>query len=382
MATGRDVETASRDWKAEGVSPANQPCAAMIPLARAMPLPSPAWGTGAIPVSAAPFPPPDSRNDFLGAFRLICQAGISNARLAEMIKYDDPIVYPGQPGKSHLHQFFGNTLADANSTYDSLRKTGESSCANALNRSAYWMPAMLDGKGFVVPPDYVQIYYKRRPKTDPECTIAGKGCVDLPRGLRYIFGANMLDMAAIKTGGGHFNCQGTGAVSGWYRSITDAAKFCPIGSQLEAIISSPECWNGKDLDSADHRSHVSYMVSDPNTAKRSCPATHPYIIAQFTMGAFYTTDATLDRSGVWDGTFNSWHLSSDNMPGMPMKPGTSFHADWWGGWNEQVLATWHANCIDGLKNASGADLCNGTQLKQAYPDNWGPRPRVPVPVRP
>ena len=29
------------------------------------------------------------------------------------LKADDPIVYPGQPGRSHLHQFFGNDAADA-----------------------------------------------------------------------------------------------------------------------------------------------------------------------------------------------------------------------------------------------------------------------------
>src|SRR5436190_8376748 len=34
---------------------------------------------------------------------------------------DDPIVYPGQAGKSHLHTFFGNASTDAASTYDSLR---------------------------------------------------------------------------------------------------------------------------------------------------------------------------------------------------------------------------------------------------------------------
>ena len=45
-----------------------------------------AWGTGAIPASAAP--------DVLGAFRFICGAG--------SLAYDDPIVYPCQPGASHL----------------------------------------------------------------------------------------------------------------------------------------------------------------------------------------------------------------------------------------------------------------------------------------
>lgn len=331
------------------------------------------WGTGAIPPSAAP--------DVVGAFRLICHAS--------HISYDDPIVFPGQPGKSHLHQWFGNDLADANSTYDSLRKTGNSTCGNALNRSAYWMPALLNGKGGVIRPDYVTIYYKRRPKSDPLCSKIGKACVDLPRGLRFIFGRNMLDMTALPTGGGYLNCDGSlpnggtvpGAIPGHYPDIPTAAKNCPIGARLGAVISAPECWDGKNLDSADHRSHVAYSKYIGQSYAQ-CDAAHPYVIPTFTLGAWWSVDADLDRSGTWDGAFNSWHFSSDNMPGMPMKPGTSFHTDWFGAWNDQVLATWHANCLDKMLNASGADLCDGTQLKQP-PDSWVAVPHVvPVPPHP
>src|SRR5262249_1068020 len=43
---------------------------------------------------------------------------------------DDPIVDPGQPGASHLHDFFGNIGVDASSTYASLRSTG-TTCTRA-----------------------------------------------------------------------------------------------------------------------------------------------------------------------------------------------------------------------------------------------------------
>ena len=59
-----------------------------------------------VPASAAP--------DFLGAFRFICNPG--------QVLPDDPIVYPGQPGASHLHQFYGNTGANAFSTYSTEKK--------------------------------------------------------------------------------------------------------------------------------------------------------------------------------------------------------------------------------------------------------------------
>ncbi|MBK9587481.1 MAG: DUF1996 domain-containing protein [Sphingomonadales bacterium] len=188
----------------------------------------PTWGSGAVPPSAAP--------DVVGAFRFICSAG--------QISFDDPIVYPGQPGKSHLHQFFGNTSADASSTYVSLRSSGDSTCTSRLNRSAYWMPAMMNGRGQVVRPDYVSIYYKRRPANDPECKRQGTACVGIPRGLRFIFGFDMLNHKSRRTGGGYFNCDGPTGIQSHYPSIVDAAKNCPIGNKLGAVISAPECWNG------------------------------------------------------------------------------------------------------------------------------------------
>lgn len=339
-------------------------------------VPSLLRSAGKMPDLAAPLDP--------GAFRLICHAS--------HLSYNDPIVYPGQKGKSHLHQFFGNDSVDENSTYDSLRKAGNSTCGNALNRSGYWMPALLNGKGGVVIPDYVSIYYKRYDAKSVQCTQSAKACVQLPRGLRYIFGYDMLTMGAKATGGGYFNCDSMGMAAtdpnralvkpGHYKSIVEAAPNCPIGARLGAVISSPDCWNGKDLDSPDHRSHMAYQQRDVASGQMRCPSTHPYMVAQFTLGAWFSVDSTLDRSGTWNGQFDSWHLSSDNMPGMPMLPGTSFHTDWWGAWNDQIINLWHINCIEKLKSCTAAEIGDGTQLKQPA-DSWVAVPHVvPVPVRP
>ena len=329
----------------------------------------PSWGSGAVPSSAAP--------DVVGAFRFICNPG--------QLLADDPIVYPGQPGRAHLHQFFGNTAANASSTYASLRTSGASTCNSPLNRSAYWMPAMMNGKGRVVRPDYVSIYYKRRPASDPLCQadlstdwtakwgVMGK-CVAIPRGLKFVFGHNMDNPAAGNPF--HFNCDGAGAVSGHFRSIVDAAKGCPVGAQLGAVIGAPECWDGKNLDSPDHRSHLAYPGYGGWGYLR-CPTTHPYVIPTFTMGAWYTTDADLDRSGTWAPGKATWHLSSDVMPGMPqMTPGTSFHADWFGAWDDDVMKMWTDHCINKLLNCSGGDLGNGKQLKMFDGFKWRAEPRV------
>lgn len=330
----------------------------------------PAFETGVIGAI-----PPSSAPDVLGAFRFICMAG--------QLRFDDPILFPGQPGQSHLHQFFGNTGADAHSTYESLRRSGDSTCMNRLNRSAYWMPAMMNGAGKVVRPDWVSIYYKRRPAADPECRRAAIACVPLPRGLRFVFGFDMIHPDAPVTGAGYFNCQGPGAVQGHYKDIVTAARHCPPGSQIGATINAPSCWDGEHLDSPDHRAHVGY-ASYVNGHER-CPRTHPYLIPGFTMSTWYTVDATLDRSGEWNERRPTWHLSSDEMhgdDGTMRTPGSTFHADWFGAWDDETMRMWTEHCIDRMLNCSGGDLGNGRQMKQVAPFAWTASPRlVPVPPR-
>jgi len=317
----------------------------------------PAWGTGAIP----------GQDSVVGAFRFICNAG--------QVLADDPIVYPGQPGKSHLHQFYGNTGANASSTYSSLRTSGSSTCMSPLNRSAYWMPAMLDGKGNVVRPDYVQIYYKRRPVTDPIVSdpanpqYEGKAAA-LPNGLRFIFGFNMLNPGDSPTGQAYFNCDGPTAVPGAYSTMAAALANCPAGNRLGALITAPECWDGTNLDSADHRSHVAYPQYG-DWGYQKCPAGYPYVIPTFKLGAWYSIVTGDDTS--------KWTLSSDAMfPNLPK--GATLHADWFGAWDDTVMAMWMDNCINKLLNCSGGDLGNGRQMKMYDGFSWNANPRlVPIP---
>lgn len=315
-----------------------------------------------IPNSAAP--------DVVGAFRFLCGPG--------QLSYDDPIVYPGKPGAAHLHQFFGNLGANAHSTYDSLRKNGESTCQNELNRSAYWMPAMLDGKGNVVRPDFVSIYYKRRPKSHPSCTTEAKGCVGIPRGLRFVFGWDQTRPTEPQPENAthtNFSC-----VEGWTpftaasKDMVEPAKVCKPGHRFQASISTPECWNGIDLDSPNHRSHLADMKRDTNSGKMLCPATHPYIIPQFTMTVAYSVETGDDPT--------LWSLASDHMiPAAMRRAGASFHSDYFEAWEDQIRLRWEAACIDKLLNCSDGDLGDGQIMARGkhYPTfKAGPR-LVPVP---
>ena len=104
---------------------------------------------GAIPPAPAPG---DWEAD--GAFRLLCNWS--------KMSYDDPIVYPGQPGAAHHHTFFGNTAIDANTTSENIRSKGNASCrGGTINLSGYWTPSMIDtATGKPIAPKVLLIYYK------------------------------------------------------------------------------------------------------------------------------------------------------------------------------------------------------------------------------
>src|SRR5688500_20329588 len=53
---------------------------------------------------------------------------------------DDAIVFFGQPGRSHLHDFFGSPTTDASSTPEKLRSTPKTTCHRPGDRTAYWVP--------------------------------------------------------------------------------------------------------------------------------------------------------------------------------------------------------------------------------------------------
>ena len=309
-------------------------------------------------------------NDVVGAFRFICQPG--------QLNWDDPIVYSGQANASpHLHQWFGNAMGNAQSTYRSLRSAGASSCMGPLNRSAYWMPAMLDGRGHVVRPDWISIYYKRVPATAPICGKGGVNCRPLPRGLRYIFGFDTKRMGDKQPENilFHWKCltPQNSYIGGLETQFDKLA--CPAGNSVMVTLSSPDCWDGKRLDSPDHRRHMAYQYYDGTRPDAVCPRTHPIRLPQFTIGAVYAVGAG-ER-------IQDWYLSSDRMPGMPqMPPGSTFHADWYGAWDEPTLRTWTANCIDHLLSCSAGELGDGTIMRRPAGYTLVANPRlVPAPPR-
>ncbi len=308
-----------------------------------------------------------------GQFRFWCKYSHFN--------YDDPIVYPGQPGKAHLHMYWGNTLANGNTTDNSLVNTGGGSCAGyEANRTAYWMPAVLDGNNKAVIPKNILMYYKT--EGTPSLTKT------MPAGLKMIAGnANgNTDPSLMNENGIQWQCY-TGVTTYTYegQTIPDTCPPNPNTSgdtypiNLVAIIYFPACVavsaggqpildTSEDLarfPSNNHKDHVKYFTSNSGNP---CPASHPYIMPRVSYHIEFP--GNLNYSG--------WHLSSDRMSGKPIQPdGTTLHADWYGGWNSQVMEHWTRGCIQKGQNCSNgvlgfADGYPSRQLKTFTTDYTGP----------
>jgi hypothetical protein len=240
-----------------------------------------------------------------GDFRTVC--GFSH------MNFDDPIVYTGQVGASHLHMFFGNTGANAHSTTESLRGSGNSTCRGGIaNRTAYWAPALIDANGTPQAPEDIDIYYKTG------YSVASEKIQPFPAGLRMLAG----DPKAT-SGQAHawWTCDG---LMPHYASIPN----CSPGSRVMMHVQFPQCWDGKNLDSADHRSHMAYPGGS------GCPSSHPVAIPVIT----YNIPYRVPSSGT-----SGCRLASDMYdPSLP--GGMSAHADWFAAWEPDVVEAFVRNC--------------------------------------
>jgi hypothetical protein len=273
-------------------------------------------------------------NDGTGVFRTTCDFSHMN--------FDDPIVFPGQAGASHLHAYFGNTDVDADSTEQSIANSGNSTCHGGVaNRSGYWVPALLDEQtGKPVTPDFAIVYYKSGYRgVDPGEVQA------MPDGLRMVAGE------ARSTGPGDnehgdWVCLGDSSLGGTKDHSPTIPTDCRDGDKLRMSVEFPQCWDGQNLDSADHRSHMAY-------AKGGCPDSHPVPLPVITMNVDYVvTDADLvDR----------WRLSSD-MYDRGERGGASAHADWFNGWQSDVVDTWLDHCYTPAEDCGTNNLNDGTGL--------------------
>jgi hypothetical protein len=273
--------------------------------------------------------------DGVGAFRLPC--------LYSHMAFDDPIVYPGQPGASHLHIFFGNTSTDGITTTESLLAAKSSTCAGGIaNLSAYWVPAMIDTTtNRALLPGDVLFYYKSGYNSNPLSNIVAP-----PNGLRMVAGNKVTQSTEITGWSGSPNLGDVHYYFECGNNRKQSIVSCPVGQSLLISLSFPNCWDGKNLDSPDHRSHMAHSGGG------KCPASHPVALPEISLNMWYPVTQGQDTT--------KWRLSSDNYSDGP--GGYSMHGDVWIAWQEDIKDAWVNNCVKAGKDCHAYLLGDGRVL--------------------
>ncbi|WP_049576131.1 DUF1996 domain-containing protein [Nonomuraea sp. SBT364] len=207
---------------------------------------------------------------------------------------DDPIVYPGLPGASHMHTFVGNRTTNARSTPASLL-AGGTSCTNPHDRSAYWFPSFYKADRLVEPIGDQVIYYKSG-------ILEYWRVQPFPQGLRFVVGSPTATLEEFRDSPGTVEGFECGDLSrSW-----DIPRSCPAGTRVNVRYQAPSCWDGVNLDSADHKRHMSYP------ADGYCPASHPVAVPMLEFKIAFPADGDLSQARLASGRGYTWHYDFFN----------------------------------------------------------------------
>lgn len=235
---------------------------------------------------------------------------------------DDPIVFFRGPGQSHSHDFLG-AYVTAGSTNESIR-WGPTSCDRTdtpygtVDRSGYWFPTVYVDDRPVAPVNGTMGYAAGRRDV--------QSIVPFPDGLRVIAGV---------AAGGRQEVNGQRVYFWECETQTVAPAVGPglaptCDGNLMLTLRFPDCWNGVDLDSRDHRGHMAYSTQG------ACPRTHPVLVPALQVRLRYPTPGG-----------PSLRLASGDL--------TTTHGDFMNGWDPDKLAGLVRRCLNADMYCGGSD---------------------------
>jgi Domain of unknown function (DUF1996) len=229
---------------------------------------------------------------------------------------DDPLMHQGHNGMSHRHSFFGNRATNAKSSVDSLAALPKSSCDTPGDASAYWTPSPVGAKWVSM-----RAYYDAG-------VVAPSSVQPHPSGLGIIAGKGL--------GSVTWSCGRSPSASGWVVKPVD----CAAPRSLTAMVSFPQCWDGKHGYLADSR-HMA------DAAGKKCPTTHPVALARLRL--IFRLNGSKVPSAIASGKIET------------------MHADFLNAWSVDPLAKLVGGCIRGERTTS-------VDLRACRPKTAEPQP--------
>ncbi|WP_055551299.1 DUF1996 domain-containing protein [Streptomyces sp. NBRC 110028] len=269
--------------------------------------------------------PRPARSASKGLFTTAC--GVNANKLYNT---DNVIVAPGvSNGAHHTHDYVGNQANNAfadNNTFAGGRTT----CQNQGDKSTYYWPVLrlqdgtrefdADQQGGGAEGNTGRILTAKKVTLEYVGNPRGK-VVAMPRFLRIITG----DAKAFSNGTANANA--SWSCTGFEnRQLKDKYPICPQGSDVVRTAKFQSCWDGKNADSANHRSHVAFTDADGR-----CPKGF-VAIPQLVQRLVYDVDApSLKDNGKTRPFF-----AVDGFPEQLHKPVTD-HGDFINVFDERVM---------------------------------------------
>jgi len=250
------------------------------------------------------------------------------------IQRSDPIVNPGVPG-GHVHSVIGGNAFRRTMGPTDAYKATQTSCDKAIDHSNYWVPQMYhyrvaDKMWEIVPWSGSAVYYQKRAcNYAPGLRACDKSVVPLafPDGFRMVAG----DPYRRTQNNSNFEDRAISLMCIFDGGSKEYNGFPPRQCNvMRSQVYFPSCWDGKNLDSADHRSHVSYpAIGDYNGGV--CPQSHPVALLSIFYEFFFHTQGFPD---------NKFAFANGDATGY------GYHGDFVMGWTDRaLLQTAHRDCV-------------------------------------
>ncbi|MFE9808879.1 DUF1996 domain-containing protein [Streptomyces sp. NPDC005548] len=260
---------------------------------------------------------------------------------------DNVIVAPGVTnGAHHFHDYIGNQSNNAFAS-DSDLANADTTCKDDGDKSTYYWPVLrlqngtrerdadaagggTEGNaGKIVTPKQVTLTFVGNAR--------GK-VTAMPRLLRIITGDAKAFVNGTANANASWSCTGFED-----RQLKDKYPVCPQGSDVVRTFRFQSCWDGANIDSANHRTHVAFQDAEGNCAGGF------KAIPQLVQRIVYDVDAP----SLKDGGRTSPLFAVDSFPEQLHKPVTD-HGDFINVFDEGLMKD-AVDCINqGRKCGVGA----------------------------